>query len=212
MITSDLNTVFEDEECGMSLKICHEKNEIWSRMPISKRSYTLAVLITQYALPLISIVFAYSTIALRMQLRINSRLPSSTSNANALNDERRKSAAGRQRRTHLLLMCVVIVFAAAWLPLNVFHVLNTFGIVTFSVPLFAICHLIAMGSACLNPVSYAFFNHNFRQQFVMFHDAAIRRNSDRMRCYTELPNLDPHRQLKFKPHSRGDSSAKTQIT
>ncbi|VDN34168.1 unnamed protein product [Gongylonema pulchrum] len=32
-----------------------------------------------------------------------------------------------------------------------------------------------MGSACLNPVSYAFFNHNFRQQFVMFHDAAIRK-------------------------------------
>ncbi|VDM14912.1 unnamed protein product [Wuchereria bancrofti] len=32
-----------------------------------------------------------------------------------------------------------------------------------------------MGSACLNPVSYAFFNQNFRQQFVMFYGAAIRK-------------------------------------
>ncbi|EFO19795.2 neuropeptide F receptor [Loa loa] len=175
LITSDLNTVFDDDKCGISLKICHEKNEIWNLMPISKRAYTLAVLLTQYALPLISIVFAYSTIAMRMQIRMNSRLASSTFTANANNNERRKSVAGRQRRTHLLLICVVIVFAVAWLPLNVFHVLNTFGIVEFSVPLFAICHLIAMGSACLNPVSYAFFNQNFRQQFIMFYEAAIRK-------------------------------------
>lgn len=175
LITSDLNTVYEDDECDMSLKICHEKNEIWNRMPISKRSYTLGVLITQYAIPLISIVFAYSTIALKMQLRINNRLASSTSATNNANEKRRKSVAGRQRRTHLLLICVVIVFAVAWLPLNVFHVLNTFGFVNFSVPLFAMCHLIAMVSACFNPISYAFFNQNFRQQFIMIHDGATRK-------------------------------------
>ncbi|MCP9265533.1 7 transmembrane receptor [Dirofilaria immitis] len=171
----DLNTVYEDDKCGIYLEICHEKNEIWNLMPISKRAYTLGVLLTQYALPLISIVFAYSTIAMRMQIRMNSRLATSTFTANAINNERRRSVAGRQRRTHLLLICVVTIFAVAWLPLNVFHVLNTFGIVEFSVPLFAICHLIAMGSSCLNPVSYAFFNQNFRQQFVMFYDAAIRK-------------------------------------
>uniref|UniRef100_A0A915PTY6 G-protein coupled receptors family 1 profile domain-containing protein n=1 Tax=Setaria digitata TaxID=48799 RepID=A0A915PTY6_9BILA len=175
LITSDLNTVFDDDKCGISLKICHEKNEIWNLMPISKRAYTLAVLLTQYAIPLISIVFAYSTIALRMQIRMNSRLASSTFTANAGNNERRKSVAVRQRRTHLLLICVVIVFAVAWLPLNVFHVLNTFEIVEFSVPIFAMCHLVAMGSACLNPVSYAFFNQNFRQQFIMFYEVAIRK-------------------------------------
>lgn len=30
LITSDLNTVFDDDKCGISLKICHEKNEIWN--------------------------------------------------------------------------------------------------------------------------------------------------------------------------------------
>nr|CRZ22442.1 BMA-NPR-11 [Brugia malayi] len=100
-----------------------------------------------------------------------------------------RSVAGRQRRTHLLLICVVIVFAVAWLPLNVFHVLNTFGIVEFSVPLFAICHLIAMGSACLNPVSYAFFNQNFRQQFIMFYEAAIRKNLQIFGWITAVRNM-----------------------
>ena len=32
-----------------------------------------------------------------------------------------RSAVDRQRRTHLLLLSVVVVFAVAWLPLNVFH-------------------------------------------------------------------------------------------
>lgn len=85
-----------------------------------------------------------------------------------------RSVVGRQRRTHLLLICMVIVFAVAWLPLNVFHVLHTFEIVDFSVPIFAICHLIAMGSACLNPVSYAFFNQNFSRKFILFYETAIR--------------------------------------
>uniref|UniRef100_A0A915A8Y1 G-protein coupled receptors family 1 profile domain-containing protein n=1 Tax=Parascaris univalens TaxID=6257 RepID=A0A915A8Y1_PARUN len=176
LIASDLNTIFEDHNCDISLRICHEKNEIWQQMPIGKEAYTLAVLVTQYALPLISIVFAYTRIAHRMQGQFAVRM-SSCANSLAIMSHRRRSVVERQRRTHLLLMCVVIMFAVAWLPLNVFHVLNTFGIVKgFSVPLFALCHVIAMGSACLNPVSYAFFNHNFRQQFVaMFEQAGISR-------------------------------------
>lgn len=88
----------------------------------------------------------------------------------------------RQRRTHLLLIFVVAVFAAAWLPLNVFHLNNTFTIVrgsykvhkmqdsVFNVTIFSICHVVGMFSACLNPLFYAFFNHNFRQEFVAMFD------------------------------------------
>uniref|UniRef100_A0A914RJG0 G-protein coupled receptors family 1 profile domain-containing protein n=1 Tax=Parascaris equorum TaxID=6256 RepID=A0A914RJG0_PAREQ len=128
LIASDLNTIFEDHNCDISLRICHEKNEIWQQMPIGKEAYTLAVLVTQYALPLISIVFAYTRIAHRMQGQFAVRM-SSCANSLAIMSHRRRSVVERQRRTHLLLMCVVIMFAVAWLPLNVFHVLNTFGIV-----------------------------------------------------------------------------------
>ncbi|KAK0397425.1 hypothetical protein QR680_002121 [Steinernema hermaphroditum] len=170
LIASDLNVIFEDKHCGISLQICHEQNEIWQNMPINKETYTIAVLVTQYALPLFSIVFVYSRIAHRMQMRFAGKsspfLHASTSS------QRRRSVVERQRRTHLLLGCVVGVFAIAWLPLNVFHLVNTFGWVKrFSVPTFALCHVFAIGSACLNPVSYAFFNQNFRQQFSQMFQA-----------------------------------------
>ncbi|XGW33855.1 hypothetical protein V3C99_017938 [Haemonchus contortus] len=187
LITSDLNTIYEDSSCDISLRICHEQNEIWQTMMISKRTYTLSVLATQYAFPLFSLVFAYTRIAHRMKLRFaNRNIPFSSSLSQ---NQRRKSVVDRQRRTHLLLMCVVAVFAIAWLPLNVFHMslqrtsrkikksfslarsyhqrVNTFEWVSlFSVSTFAICHVAAMCSACLNPLIYAFFNHNFRTEFI----------------------------------------------
>ncbi|VDM53785.1 unnamed protein product [Angiostrongylus costaricensis] len=165
LIASDLNTIYEDPSCGISLRICHEQNDIWQTMMISKQTYTLSVLVTQYAFPLFSLVFAYSRIAHRMKLRFANRnlpLPNSLEQ-----NQRRRSVVERQRRTHFLLMCVVAVFAIAWLPLNVFHIVNTFEWVSlFSVSTFAICHVAAMCSACLNPLIYAFFNHNFRIEFI----------------------------------------------
>ncbi|KAH7732319.1 FMRFamide-related peptide activated G-protein coupled receptor [Aphelenchoides avenae] len=166
---SDLNVIFEDKSCGISLTICHEQNERWQQMAITKEVYTVGVLVIQYALPLFSIVFAYSQIAYRMGMRFAARTTSTANPVpNTVIDQRRKSIADRQRRTHLLLICLVVVFATAWLPLNIFHLVNTFNWVTsFSVPTFALCHVIAMGSACLNPVSYAFFNQNFRNEFAL---------------------------------------------
>lgn len=165
LIASDLNTIYEDPSCGISLRICHEQNDIWQTMMISKQTYTLSVLATQYAFPLFSLVFAYTRIAHRMKLRFANRnisFPNSLSQ-----NQRRRSVVERQRRTHLLLMCVVAVFAIAWLPLNVFHMVNTFEWVSlFSVSTFAVCHVAAMCSACLNPLIYAFFNHNFRTEFI----------------------------------------------
>ncbi|KIH49008.1 7 transmembrane receptor [Ancylostoma duodenale] len=146
-----------------------------NHMMISKQTYTLSVLVTQYAFPLFSLVFAYTRIAHRMKLRFANR---NISCPNSLSqNQRRRSVVERQRRTHLLLMCVVAVFAIAWLPLNVFHMVNTFEWVSlFSVSTFAVCHVAAMCSACLNPLIYAFFNQNFRTEFIaLFERLGIRK-------------------------------------
>ena len=42
-------------------------------MWISKRTYTLSLLVTQYAFPLIAIVFAYTKIVSRMRIRFANR-------------------------------------------------------------------------------------------------------------------------------------------
>ncbi|VDD97495.1 unnamed protein product [Enterobius vermicularis] len=168
LIASDIQTIFDD--CLIILQICQENDQLWQKIPLGKQSYTLAILITQYALPLISIVFVYTRIWQRMKVRLSVRMSSYWANRGS-SYQQRKSAADRRRRTNLLFGCIVIIFALAWLPLNVFHVLWTFRIIeTFPVPVFAVCHLAAMLSSCLNPVSYAFFNNNFREQFAkMFH-------------------------------------------
>uniref|UniRef100_A0A0N5B1C2 G_PROTEIN_RECEP_F1_2 domain-containing protein n=1 Tax=Syphacia muris TaxID=451379 RepID=A0A0N5B1C2_9BILA len=172
LIASDIQTIID--ECSIQLMICQENDRIWQKMPLGKQSYTLAILITQYALPLISIVFVYTQIWQRMRLRLSVRMPTYWPNRNDAHAQR-KYAADRRRRTNLLFGCVVLIFAVAWLPLNVFHVLWTFGLIeTFPVPIFAICHLIAMLSSCLNPVSYAFFNSNFKEQFVKMFNSVLR--------------------------------------
>uniref|UniRef100_A0AC34Q683 G-protein coupled receptors family 1 profile domain-containing protein n=1 Tax=Panagrolaimus sp. JU765 TaxID=591449 RepID=A0AC34Q683_9BILA len=172
---SDINLIFENSECGIKLTICHEQNERWKQMPINKEVYTVGVMVTQYAFPLSSIAFAYSRIALRMRMRFAARNSLCTSVQSSVVNQRRKSVVERQRRTHLLLICLVVVFATAWLPLNVFHMVNTFGLSEkFSVPTFALCHVMAITSACINPLSYAFFNHNIRQEFVvMFQETRL---------------------------------------
>lgn len=170
LIASDLKDIYVDPDCRIDIRICHEQNEIWEQMLISKRTYTLALLATQYAFPLSSIVFAYTKIVNRMRLRFANRnqCPATVVSTNS---ERRRSVVERRRRTHLLLVFVVIIFALAWLPLNVFHLVNTFEwVAQFSVSTFAMCHVAAMCSACLNPVIYAFFNHNFRAEFMNLFD------------------------------------------
>lgn len=64
-----------------------------------------------------------------------------------------------------------MVFAGSWLPLNVFNIVADFehGLVLAldrSGLIFAVCHLVALGSACANPVLYGWLNDNFRREFV----------------------------------------------
>lgn len=63
----------------------------------------------------------------------------------------------RYRKTNTLLTIIAIIFAISWLPLNLynlyvdtFHLQNalTEGHMVF----YAVCHMVAMSSACLNPV------------------------------------------------------------
>ncbi|KAI6214921.1 hypothetical protein M3Y94_00324900 [Aphelenchoides besseyi] len=167
-LAADINSIFKDKACGISLTICHEKNDIWQNMIISKELYTVGVLFVQYALPLASIAFAYSRIARRMGVRFaarNSLIPPSVEHEAIA--QRRKSIADRHRRTHWLMVSITVVFAIAWLPLNCFHLANTFGLVnSFHVPTFAFCHIIAISAAAINPLCYAFYNQNFRTEFI----------------------------------------------
>ncbi|KAI6176805.1 putative neuropeptide Y receptor 11 [Aphelenchoides bicaudatus] len=196
---SDLNVLFKDKNCDITLTICNEKNEKWQQMFISKEIYTIGVLVFQYSVPLISIAFVYTRIARRMGTRFAARASLPDVTHDAIVTRRRKSIADRQRRTHYLMICLVVVFAIAWLPLNVFHILNAFHFVkSFNVPTFAFCHVFAVFSAVLNPLSYAFFNQNFRSEFVqIFNQIGLIRLHDRLTSWLKVSRHPTAKTMNF---------------
>lgn len=66
--------------------------------------------------------------------------------------------------------------------------------VLYSPLIFAVCHLVALGSACANPVLYGWLNDNFRREFV----AVLCR-----RCY---PDVDGQRR-SLSSHADNDRNA-----
>ncbi|XP_075727920.1 prolactin-releasing peptide receptor isoform X1 [Rhipicephalus microplus] len=83
-----------------------------------------------------------------------------------LRGRRRRSA----HRTQLMLLAMVLAFALAWLPLNACNLLADFHSASLGWPmgdvLFLAAHAAAMSSTCYDPLLYAWFNDNFRKQFV----------------------------------------------
>uniref|UniRef100_A0A0K0EV32 Putative neuropeptide Y receptor 11 (inferred by orthology to a C. elegans protein) n=1 Tax=Strongyloides venezuelensis TaxID=75913 RepID=A0A0K0EV32_STRVS len=177
VIVSSSTMFYEVEYCNLTLYLCNENELAWEKMPFSKLSYTISIIVIHYAFPIVSMVFAYTKIASRMHERFVHRNNTKLIGEDANN--RRKHVAERQRRTNFLLASLVLLFAVAWLPFNIFHMLLSLKVITYSGTLFALCHLMGMMSACLNPVCYAFFNQNFRNElFIILHKLKLRKISN----------------------------------
>lgn len=129
----------------------------WDRLPVSRRTYTVIVLFIQYFLPLVSLGFAYSQIGSTIRKRVK---------YNTTVDHHRKQAmVQRNRKALLLLLLLVLIYGIAWLPMNLYNVLNVFEVIEFSQYYYIFCHLIGMTSASINPILYALINDSFRGAF-----------------------------------------------
>jgi len=102
-----------------------------------------------------------------------SNLLESSNKKNIIEAATNQTAIDKKRRLkmNLLLVFIAIIFAASWLPLNLFNILSdtknsiikadhTFYIVN------AICILFAMSSAVSNPCLYGVLNENFKREYV----------------------------------------------
>lgn len=112
-------------------------------------------------------------------------------------------------RTHLMLLAMVLAFALAWLPLNACNLLADFHAASLGWPmgdvLFLAAHVAAMSSTCYDPLLYAWFNDNFRRQFVRMLHPDQQQNtvletlrSDAPRCKASDHNRCPSAQA-FNP-------------
>lgn len=76
----------------------------------------------------------------------------------------------REKRINRLLITIALVFAASWMPLTLLNIVSDLmtGAVEKADPkglLNAVCHLLVLVSACVNPVLYGWLNENFQREF-----------------------------------------------
>ncbi|XP_076461506.1 putative neuropeptide Y receptor 11 [Babylonia areolata] len=146
-------------------------------MKVEKRAYTVAQMVVQYILPFIILTVAHLRICNKLRYRmVNQQQQQQALKSRAASQQRNSQEERRSRRkrkTNLLLSTIAVVFALSWLPLNIFNLLSEFHRELFhrdtSVDIslaYAICHLLVLCSACLNPVVYGWFNDNFKAEFL----------------------------------------------
>ena len=141
-------------------EICMEvwPSEIW------KKLYTTFVLLFQYIAPLAIISSLHCRICsfLRLRIHLNPRTEREV--------QRVLREIKRHKRNMLLLTAIAISFALAWLPLTILNTLVDYDYTLFMDrnfnQVYGYSLLVAMCSACLNPILYGWFNTNFRRAFV----------------------------------------------
>ncbi|XP_053202617.1 neuropeptide Y receptor type 5-like [Panonychus citri] len=154
--------------------------EIWPS-PLAERTYTVAIFLITFILPMIILVYTYTCIAWKMLNHI------SPGNANAARDEAQLEA---KMKVIKMLAVVVILFAVCWLPLHIFNILYWFEVPIFDPGsdtgfylhngLFFLCHWLAMANSFLNPIIYCFMSDNFRNDLEVLVQSCYCFNSKRL--------------------------------
>lgn len=118
--------------------------------------YLTALMLLQYCFPLIFILVCY----LRIYLRLRKR-------KGMFEKRKYNSQMVPLKRINVLLASMVVAFAVCWLPLHIFNSIDDWNYKVIPLCLhdliFSLCHLIAMASACVNPIIYVFLNNNFKK-------------------------------------------------
>ncbi|CAG2163302.1 unnamed protein product [Oppiella nova] len=84
-------------------------------------------------------------------------------------DERKRLQSEARKRRIVMLILVVTVFAICWLPLNLYHLLVDFELISRHYNIFLVCHWFAMSSVCYNPFIYCYLNNSFKNGAKKFY-------------------------------------------
>ncbi|XP_043664149.1 RYamide receptor isoform X1 [Vespula pensylvanica] len=137
--------------------------------------YTVALLVLQYLIPLMVLLFTYTSIAIIVW---GKRPPGEAENT------RDQRMARSKRKMVKMMITVVLVFTMCWLP---FNVLNKKALITRLTSLcqividfderlhswtglpfiWAALHWLSMSHSCYNPVIYCWMNVRFRAGFII---------------------------------------------
>lgn len=115
--------------------------------------FNTCLLLVQYVAPLCFILVCYGRVLACLRRRGGRR--------------ECEARLSESKRINTLLVSIVVAFAACWLPLNIFNLLFDWHHETLLSChhnlLFTLCHMVAMGSTCINLVFYGLLNRNFQK-------------------------------------------------
>ncbi|XP_076647991.1 RYamide receptor isoform X2 [Halictus rubicundus] len=134
--------------------------EVWPSTE-NRYYYSIALLVLQYVIPIVVLVFTYASIAVVVW---GKRPPGEAENV------RDKRMARSKRKMVKMMVTVVIVFTICWLPFNILILIidgpllkNWSGLPFIWMGL----HWLAMSHSCYNPVIYCWMNASFRSGFII---------------------------------------------
>ncbi|KAL5284787.1 NPY1R family protein [Megaselia abdita] len=129
-------------------------------VPEGRVYFSIFALCLQYLVPIIIVSGAY----IRIYYKLKNRIPVLNVQAAQRSDHRER----RMKRTNILLISIAAIFGFCWLPINFFNLYADMRQTEKTENLllvYAFCHMIAMFSACANPLLYGYLNENFRKEF-----------------------------------------------
>ena len=128
----------------------------WIYRPLS----TFIHNIIQFVIPFTTILICYTRIMLKLRRRALGRLISRTT-------EQILEDAARTARMNKMLIAMVVIFGICWLPINLLfgfiHLASDPSCWELYYLSFFIVHVIAMSSACYNPIFYGLLNTAFNK-------------------------------------------------
>lgn len=153
-------------------------SEIWHSHQL-KVSYSVAIMILQFIIPLLIIAFVHWNICSVLKRRIDAR---HRPLVRALREAR------RHRKNSTLLMMIACIFAFCWFPFNFFNLIADLNSKSgasrfFSMEIYGSFLLIALSSACLNPLLYCWTNEAIRRTIK----GLLKRNTNHGARTTILP-------------------------
>lgn len=130
--------------------------EFWENIENRKR-YAIALFMIQFCYPLVLVSIAHASIAIKLARTTK------PGNRRAETDHRENK---KRQRMNKMLSSVVFIFAVCWTPLNTYTLLYEYGFAPKRPDLcFILTYYLAVGSAVINPILYAWLNDNFRKEF-----------------------------------------------
>ena len=192
---SDLKTTPAVSECHSLTPIISQKKHLTIQLPdslspsssiVASESFKISQEITKLKKLHTTENEGVKKEATRRLWRLNSLKRRPTSGVKAC-----QRKLNREKKINRLLISIALVFAASWMPLTLFNIVS--DVMTGAVEeldpkgyLSALCNLIVLVSACVNPVLYGWLNENFQREFRRI---LCKKNSMRNLLEVSLPTV-----------------------